>query len=275
MYKLVLICFSFFVVGVKAQDEQLKLKVYSDSLRFCKVEASRYAYNDSFKQLLSDYLSLTNDFKNLDTVRNTISVLLSPDQKCRVISWVYISDKEEYTNHCVVQYKRNKNAELVTNWLTDFTTPLDDSVYNEFTATEWPGALYYQIYESKRKGVKYYILLGLNGQNSFSNQKIIDVFWFDKNEELHIGAPLFYDSKKDYTPRYRVYFNYADQGSCLLRFEPKAKIITFTHLVPSNPSALGLNEYYIPDGRIDYYKLTRKGKWIKYEDLSKFDFLSD
>jgi hypothetical protein len=68
-----------------------------------------------------------------------------------------------------------------------------------------------------------------------------------------------------------VFFDYADQSSMLLRFEVSEKIITYSNLVPSNPEKTGKREYYIPDGRIDFYELKKKGKWIRYEGLQEFD----
>ena len=114
-------------------------------------------------------------------------------------------------------------------------------------------------------------MLGFDGKTSFDNRKIIDVLWVDKAGELHIGAPVFYNSETDYTPQYRVYFEYADQSTMVLRFESESKMLTYSNLVPSNPEKTGLRQYYIPDGRIDYYLLKRKGKWIRYDGLQEFD----
>lgn len=256
----------------EAQENMSFLKKYSDSIRFSKVEQKRMLYNDSFKFLLNDMLSDENVFNfSWDSIAQTVSVLVSDDNKMKVISWALVNDKEEFTNHCVVLYKKSDKKSTQTYWLNAHSLHKTDSLYEEYNVDFWPSALYYQIYHFKRKGKDYYCVLGFNGKNSFMNQKIIDVLWVDKQNELHIGAPVFYSSPNDYTPQYRVFYEYADQSTMFLRFEKEIKSITFSNLVPSNYEKLALKQYYIPDGRIDFYRLSKKGKWIKYEDLENAD----
>jgi hypothetical protein len=248
------------------QEDPQRLKIYADSLRFGQTGEFRLTYNDSFRQLLKTMLETENAMDiNFDEINNTVSVLVSKDHKLKVISWVYVNDREEYANFCVVLYRKKPSVETSVFWLQDRIEPKADSLYTDFPPDFWPGALYYQLYDFTKKGRDYYCVLGLNGKTSFNNRKIIDVLWVDKEGELHIGAPVFYSSEKDYTPQYRVFFDYADASTMFLRFEVEEKLIAFSNLVPSNPEKLGMRQYYIPDGRIDFYKLKKKGKWVKYE----------
>jgi hypothetical protein len=266
---------SFTAAQLKADYNPL-LKKYADSLRYHRDAQVRLVYNDSFTRLIREIADEDNGFAEpLDSIMSTISVLQSEDGKLKVISWLVINEKEEFFNHCLVLYKAKENKPHKSFWLRDKIEPKSDSLYEDFTADFWPGALYYQMYQFKKKGRNYYCVLGLNGKNSFCNQKIIDVLWVDKEEELHIGAPVFYAFEKDYTPQYRVFFEYADQSTMLLRFEKEKKMITYSNLVPSNPEKIGMKQYYIPDGRIDYYVLKKKGKWIRYDGLKDFDFLGN
>lgn len=266
---------AFTATKLKADYNPL-LKKYADSLRYHRDAQVRLVYNDSFTRLIREIADEDNGFTEpLDSIMSTISVLQSEDGKIRVISWLVINEKEEFFNHCLVLYKAKENKPHKSFWLRDKIEPKSDSLYEDFTADFWPGALYYQMYQFKKKGRNYYCVLGLNGKNSFCNQKIIDVLWVDKDEELHIGAPVFYAFEKDYTPQYRVFFEYADQSTMLLRFEKEKKMITYSNLVPSNPEKIGMKQYYIPDGRIDYYILKKKGKWIRYDGLKDFDFLGN
>lgn len=268
---LFLLTICFFNASAQESYEPV-LKKYSDSLRYSKTDSVRFKYNDSFLNLLTLLLDTEKPFEILlDSASNKVSVLNSEDGKMRVISWVYINDREEYINHCVVLYRKKTSGQQNVYWLKDKQIPGSDSLYEDYPQDLWPGALYYQIYHFKKKGKDYYCVLGLNGKNSFSNSKIIDVLWVDKMGELHIGAPVFYSSETDYTPQYRVYFEYADQSTMLLRFEKENKMITFSNLVPSNPEKTGMRQYYIPDGRIDYFVLRKKGKWVRYEGLQEFD----
>jgi hypothetical protein len=184
-YLFVVACiFAWACSGLRAQNNAELLKRYSDSLRFGKTEEFRSRYNDSFKQLLKTSLDEDNAFDiNLDSISKTVSVMLSEDAKMRVISWVYINDREEYTNHCVVYHRKKTGSRASIYWLEDRILPKSDSLYTDFPPDLWPGALYYQMYHFKRKGKDYYCVLGLNGKNSFSNRKIIDVLWVDKDDE--------------------------------------------------------------------------------------------
>lgn len=252
-------------------NPQKMLKTFSDSLRFSKDWQIRAAYNDSFKLLLGNLLSEEKPFSlSLDSVSKTISVLNSTDGRMRVITWIYVNDREEFFNYGVVLYRKRPGAAESVFWLSKLNGTDKDSLYADYGEDEWPDALYYQMYDFKKKGRTYYCVLGLNGLNSFCNRKIIDVLWVE-NDELHIGAPVFYKSEQDHTPQCRVYFEYADQSSMTLRFEKTEKMITYSNLVPSQQVLTGRKQYYIPDGRIDYYKLRRKGKWVRYEGLAEFD----
>lgn len=272
------ICFLVFMVlnfSIKAQDYNPLFKKYSDSLRYCKDEQKRLIYNDSFIALLKLEVNDENAFQvNFDSIKNTVSVLYSEDQKLKLISWVYVNDKQEYTNHCLVLYRKKINSESQVIWLKNKAQQAKSYLYDDLISDEWVGALYYQIFQIKKKKKDYYIVLGLDGMTSFMNKKVIDVIWFDKDGELHLGAPLFHESDADFTPQFRVVYEFADASTMLLRFETetKDKIITFSNLVPSNQGALGLRQYYIPDGRIDYYKLNKKKKWVKYIESNEFIF---
>lgn len=268
-----LLNFTQVVAQVADESKMIVLQKYSDTIRFSRIESQRIKYNDSFKIMLNDVLLDIDPIKqDWSAINNTISVLESDDKKMKLLSWVLVNDREEFVNHCVVFYKKKSSAETNVYWLNEKSLAKTDSLYEVYPNDIWPSALYYQMYHFKKKRKDYYCVLGLNGENSAINQKIIDVLWVDKDNEIQIGAPVFYSSDKDYTPQYRVFFEYADQGSMTLRFEKEMKLITFTNLVPSNYEKLGSKQYYIPDGRIDFYRLTKKGKWIKYENLEDFDF---
>jgi len=246
---------------------------FSDSLRFAKEDSIKIRYNDSFKSELQSMLSEDGGFNlDLDTISKTVSVLLSKDQKLKVISWVLVNKDMEHFNHCMVLYRKDvKSNSHYSYWLKDSILPKSDSLFQQFGQEFWPGALYYQLYDFKIKKQSYYCVLGYDGKNSFNNRRIIDVLWVDQYGELHIGAPVFHENKADKKPQSRVIFEYADEATMILRFERRKKMITFSYLVPSNESAEGKSEYYIPDGRIDCYKFKRK-KWIKYTDLQKLKF---
>ena len=92
--------------GLHAQEYNPLLKKYADSLRYCKIDTLKYQYNDSFKTLLKSILDEDNAFDyNLDSIKNTISVLESLDKKVKCITWVMTNEREEFTNFGVVVFR--------------------------------------------------------------------------------------------------------------------------------------------------------------------------
>lgn len=268
----VVICILFFINNIKAQENSAYLKNITDSMRFSKIESNRFLYNDTFKSVLNSELLDDNAFEySWDSIKNTISVLVSEDRKLKVITWVILTDKQEYFNYGLVLYKKKSNNPFHFYWLTSKKLEKIDPLYEDLSADLWQGSLYYQIQDFKRKKQNYYCVLGFDGADKNKNQKIIDVLWVDKDNELHIGAPVFYSNKNDFTPQYRAVFDYADQSVMLLRFEKELNVIAFSNVTPSNREKLGNYSYYIPDGRIDFYLKNKKGKWIRYEDFEEWD----
>lgn len=271
--KIPLACLLFLSLNAFSQSQENLLKKYSDTLRYSKSELQRKNANDSFSSLLKELAGAEDGFSlPYDSLLKTVSVLHSEDGRMKVISWVFVNDQEEYFNHCLVLYRSKPSKEHQVYWLNDKIDSRADSLYEDFGPDRWPGALYYQMYDFNIKKRHYYCVLGFDGKNSFNNRKIIDVLWVDKDNELHIGAPVFYQSEKDYTPQYRVFFEYADQTTMLLRFEKEQKLITFSNLVPNQPANKGQTQYYIPDGRIDTYQLRKKGRWVYFKGLEEFEF---
>jgi len=262
----------FFINNTKAQESSVYLKNITDSIRFSKIETNRFLYNDTFKRVLNSELIADNAFDySWDSIKNTVSVLESADKKLKVITWVVLTDKQEYYNYGLVLYKKKSSSPFYFYWLSSKKLEKIDPLYEDLTADLWQGALYYQIHDFKRKKQNYYCVVGFDGADKNKNLKIIDVLWVDKSNELHIGAPVFYSNKNDFTPQYRVVFEYADQSVMLLRFEKELNVIAFSNINPSNREKLGNYSYYIPDGRIDFYLKNKKGKWIRHEDFEEWD----
>ena len=168
---------------VFGQDvHSILLKKYSDSLRFNRIDSIRSKYNDSFKILLKDLLLDEHPFGvQLDSISKTVSVLNSDDAHMRVISWVYINEKEEYENNCVVLFRKKKGGNEQVFWLKDHMEPKSDSLYDDYNEDFWPGALYYQMYHFTKKGKDYYCVLGLNGKNSQESFILVRQFFLALN----------------------------------------------------------------------------------------------
>ena len=177
-------------------------------------------------------------------------VLKSPDKKFRVFSWTLRFDDGSYRYYGAIHMDKEGAAQLIP--LYDYSKQIlfnevEDSLHGP---ESWFGALYYDIMKLKHKGQVYYILLGWDGNNSFSSKKIIEVFRFNEDGQLVLGAPIF---EVDGEIKYRRVFEFNNQYSMMLKLIPKSKMIVFDYLVPPQERDLGKQWLYIPADTYNYY----------------------
>lgn len=218
-------------------------------------------------------------FYNFDTIKN-ISVLESPDNKFRVLTWNLALNNETFRNYGVIQLNPDyiKTIKDTSNLrpyypLIDkselFKNALDTTVDNE----HWYGALYYKIVANTYKKQTYYTLLGWDGNTKMSNKKIVESLYFENNKP-RFGAPIFdLKDKRFKHPLKRMIFEFNNSASMVLRFEPTKSILVQENVAPTRPEDYGHPETYVPDGSYDFYKFSKKtGKWEKQTGmLSEFD----
>ncbi|MBC8343894.1 MAG: trypsin-like peptidase domain-containing protein [Bacteroidetes bacterium] len=190
-------------------------------------------------------------------------ILKSPDEKFRIFSWALRFDDGTYRYYGAIQMDKEGAAQLTP--LFDYSKNMflneaEDSILGPET---WFGALYYDIMKLKYRKQTYYILLGWDGNNQFSSKKIIEVFQFDKNDQLIIGAPIF---EVDSMIKYRRIFEFNNEYNMILKSFPEKKMIVFDQLVPPQEKHEGKTWLYIPSDVYNYYRF-RKGKMIFHEDF--------
>jgi hypothetical protein len=214
-----------------------------------------------FVQTLKKALQIPNSFNYPFSNLKTVSILKPDDERFRIFTWNLLLDSGRYMYFGAIQMNRSDKLELFG--LYDSSKFNRNTEYESFDNRHWVGALYYQIHEYKYKGKKHYLLFGWDGEDEFINKKVIDVLWFDENNNPKFGAPVF-----DYEGAIlnRVVFKFSEKTAMLMRYEPKGDIIVFAHLVPVNPMFKGKYEHYVPDGTYDYFKF-QKGFWVKQDAL--------
>jgi hypothetical protein len=218
-------------------------------------ELERENANTMFVKTLVSALKVPNSFLfPFDSVK-TASILNSPDNRFRIISWHVMNDDGSYRFYGAIQL--NTGGPLKLFPLVDYS-PLLKSPEDSITDNrKWYGAQYYKII--RVTGDKsYYVLLGWKGYTANSTKKVIEVLSF-KNDKPQFGMQVFGTSKHD-----RIIFQYTRQASMLLKYVPEEDLIVFDHLsAPDDKSKKDL-ETYGPDLSYDGYKLIN-GRW-KYVD---------
>jgi hypothetical protein len=242
---------------------ELKLQAISDTVLDGTNEKVRINALKKLIPTLVKALKIPGSFDYpFDSLR-FMKKLIPEDRSFALYNWVLKYDDGTFRYYGAVQM--NNKDSLVLMPLRDYSEKLDTTLDEVvLPADMWFGALYYTIFQTKVKGQKYYMLLGWDGNNRFSDKKVIEVLSFDKKTKKPVfGAPIF---DVDGKTKSRVIFEFAGDATMLLNYIPDHNIITFDNLVPPNPNMVGKFFTYVPDGSYDYFAF-KKGKWVKQEEL--------
>ncbi|MBL7811338.1 MAG: hypothetical protein JNL57_03860 [Bacteroidetes bacterium] len=223
----------------------------------------------SLDTLLALPASWNYPFDSLRT--RTVSILQSPDKKFRLFTFNLVLKNGDFKNFGFIQEKGKREPRVTPLLDTSKRIPDKEITDVELDPADWMGALYYSIVPFKKKGKTKYLLMGFDGSSAHSNRSYLEVLWFDKTGP-RFGVPAFRQSENDPSAEYRVLFESHNETRMLLRYEPEYKIVVLDKLTPAFPEATGDFRYYIPSGDYDYYKLNKKGTWVR-DDLKNFKLL--
>lgn len=255
----------------EAELKMLCSKLFHAPYSAKQTDADKKVINLQLLKKFDSILSLDKSFENyqFDSLKNDIGILNSPDNKFRIIHWnIPKSDgTHEYFGFIQSKYftKKNKVESVQLYQLTDKSAEIKNPDNAITDHNKWYGALYSRIILKKTKSKTYYTLLGWDGNDKFSQKKIIDVLTFDPNNGTpHFGADIFNFDKK--YPK-RVIFEYSATCSMSLRYSPKKDSIVFGHLAPTSPQLVGQYQYYCCDMSYDGFGF-KKGHWNYGTDLN-------
>ena len=250
-------------------DESVHLKqlaFYQDSLvklgnKFVNDEndLERKNANYEFIKTLVSALKVPNSFLfKFDSVK-TISIVNSPDNRFRMITWHIINNDGSYRFYGTIQINTGGNLQMYP--LEDYSPLIKNPEDTTSSNREWFGAQYYKIIPVYTPH-PYYVLIGWKGYTVKSTKKVIDVLSF-KDNQPELGMPVFDGNGKT---RKRIVFEYTRQASMLLRYVPEQNLIVFDHLSPPDPKQKSNKETFGPDLSYDGYKL-KNGRWQYVQDL--------
>jgi len=257
------------------QYQQPELQSLVKELYAAKTDAEKTRINKRLLRTFEGFLQVPISFEiNYDSLKKDIQLLRAPDNSFRIINWhVEKSDGTfEYYGFIqskFVQYKKHGPFRKIRIETMQLYPLMDKSaeIKNPDNAIsdnkKWYGMRYYRIIESKTKTRNYYTLLGWDGNDKFSQKKIIDVLSFDNNGVPHFGADIFNFQKR--YPK-RVIFEYSATCTMPLKYSEKKDSIIFGHLAPIQPQLEGQFQYYCTDMSYDGFGF-RKGKWNYGADI--------
>ena len=245
-------------LGAKAQEPKQNLGALQDSLNKISLrvlsaqsDEQKFVQNGLFVKTLVEALKTPNSFKYAFDSLKTVSVVKSPDDVFRLLTWYTQLVDGTYRFFGALQMDTPSGA-LKLIPLIDQTENLTDP--NLITSNKnWFGAKYYEIIPvTSSARLSYYILLGWKGNNERSTKRVIEILNLDKGQ-VTFGAPVF--DGKDLQSKNRLIFEYNKQNAMTLKSDLKAGVLVFDHLSPFNPDMEGKFEYYGSDGHMDGLKI--------------------
>jgi hypothetical protein len=207
-----------------------------------KGDSERISLNSSMDKLFGTVLANNESFAFPFEKLKSISKLKSDDGFIRIFNWNLPLENGTNLYFAYIQHlDKKKNFDLVK--LENKSESITNPESKELSDKNWYGALYYKILTKISGKITYYTLLGWDGNNNFTNKKIIDCFYFN-DKKVIFGAPIF---KMEKAVQYRIIFEFAEQSKMLLRYDEKIKMIVFDHLAPIQKKFEGQYMYYGPD----------------------------
>jgi hypothetical protein len=271
-----LVVLFLFLYSFVASAQQMELQAIAKKLYTAKTDKERQKHN---KQLLAAFDSILHQPGSFnytfDSLNNDIGILVSPDNKFKIIHWDCPKDdgtKEYYgfiqEKHVQVIKKgwfKKEHLESIQLYpLIDKSAEIKNAENYSSDNKKWFGMLYYKIIIKKSKKTTYYTLLGLDSNDKFSSKKIIDVLTFNETGIPQFGAAIFNMPKK--YPK-RVIFEYAADCNMSLKYNSQKDSIVFDHLAPMQPQLEGQFQYYCSDMSYDGFGF-KNGKWNYGTDVN-------
>ena len=263
-FSLILFFLSIAHTFLKAQNsnyfvlsEKQLVTIYSDIFteKPFNREMKANQFFDEFFAVVKHDSSFSFPFSGLQK----IGKIYSSDQKICIYSWNIPIGIDDNIYYGIIQYYSKHDNKYIAIKLHN-AQKQDQNI----TAEEWPGALYYQIAETKNDGQIYYTLLGLNLNNALSNKKVIDVISIDDSDRFSFCEKMIENKGKLVD---RLVFEYNEKAIMMLQYDKNKKMIVFDHLSPQRPSLEGNYQFYGPDFTYDGLKF-EKGIWKYYSNIN-------
>ncbi len=246
-------------------------------------EEVRLSLNEDFMNLLEIILLQDNSFDfTWDSVSN-FSVTKSPDNLFKLFTWFVVKDDFTYENFGFIHVYNQNRKKYILYPLYDRKNTLSYPEYEIADINQWYGAVYYKIIPLVDKKTTYYTLLGWNGNDLFTNEKVIEILQFDLNSNTPVtfGAKIF----KDYSSKVaRVILKYSKDATLSLKYEmqsyelntgkrdPKTKkwiyesksaqMIIFEELIPPDSGIPNIPAYMVPESSMNQAFIPENGKWV-------------
>ncbi|MCR6718754.1 MAG: hypothetical protein NVV59_00320 [Chitinophagaceae bacterium] len=169
---------------LKAKEDSLKTiakLVITDTLTEDRMKA-----DSLFTRVLVRALQVRNSFEYPFSAVQGISILYAPDSSFRIFTWNMQYDEYYARQRGAIQMK-TPNGSLKLFPLRDVSEFTDNAIDSARTASNWIGAVYYNMIKTEHNGKNYYTLFGIDFHTVRSTKKWIEVLHFNQR-----GEPVFW-----------------------------------------------------------------------------------
>lgn len=234
-------------------------KVYS-----CNDELCIEGRNQDFRAELLQFIHSGDAFNfTFNELKNKIGIIESSDHKVKIFTWNTVDYNNKFTYYCFILHKKNhKKKEYDIIELKDYSKKLNRIENKTLNEHKWFGALYFDIIPVKKDNKIFYTVLGWDGNNPYTDKKIIDVFTVN-NGKAFFGYPMF---KLENKIQNRYILEFKAESYCSLKYFIKKETIVFDKMQPINPEAEGIYEFYMSLGILSSFKWDKKQELWMLED---------
>jgi hypothetical protein len=239
------------------------LTPYLDSMINSTDDSTRISASYEIIPRLVTVLKHDNSFRyGFDSLQG-ITIVNSPDNRFRTITWAVELPKKQQRHFGTIQMNSEK---LKMFPLTDASDAIKNPEMAILPDSLWFGMVYYNIIMREVRGQPHYFLFGYDAHDLASQLKFIDVLTF-QNGEPQFGAQVFEIQVKGNPVKVsRFMLEYSSEVVVTLNYLDEYGKIIFDHVVPSNPNSVGVYFTYVPDGTYEGFEWDGE-KWIWIEKV--------
>lgn len=246
-----------------AKADEMRIYSLSAKINLRNSEQQNSLYNDTIVSLVEEIVQkeYIREHK-FDSLKNMMSILDAPDKSFRIINWAYPLKNGTFKYYAyIIRSNADKGNEVFA--LYDDSDSIENPLKQTLNKNSWYGCLYYELLHNVHNKRDIYTLLGWDGQDLFTNQKIVDVLTFSSAGQPILGKNIFTGPFAKYK---RVMLQYSEKSSMTLNYNREKGMIIFDHLSPAKPSYTGHYEYYGADFSYDGF-IFENGKWKYTSDV--------
>lgn len=219
-------------------------------------DTDRLRINDSIKLILDGYVRSDSVFTHRFTDLRYLGQIMSPDSMVKIVTWNLVLQDQPGRYNCYFIKKGEHGKSNITYKLSASYNPAKIKTDTLYHASDWYGALYYDLKPYNDGDTKCYLLLGIDYGNAEISRKLIDVLRFSTDGSILFGRKWF-DTGEGL--QFRAVFEYASNAMMTVRFHSMNQIV-FDHLVPFSDVHKDDRAYYGPDYSFDAYNF-ENGIW--------------